>query len=180
MRRNRSEVLLDAHGLEFFKNIVAQPSKSDSDPARFERPCQYAQRCAGRGVYARNNRAIDNQQPGAIRRIGGHVEDAAADVLGIEIQPRARAVDHDRTQRISGVGISRPIDELAGQRLSAKKGHARSSRMRDEHDQRAGRGEKKAIEQSEKQHAEKREQSDTKFAQLCETQPAQIVELNQV
>jgi len=85
MRRDRSEVLLGTYGFEIFKDIVAEPGKRDSDSARFKRSCQYAQCCPGRCVYARNDRTIDNQQPGAIRRIGGQVKDAAADVLSIEI-----------------------------------------------------------------------------------------------
>ena len=68
------------------------------------------------------------------------------------------------------------VDELSGQRLPTKKRYAGSGRVCDEHDQRSGRGEKEAVEQSEKQHAEECEQGDSKFARRREPQPSQIVD----
>src|SRR5712691_3384822 len=139
MSDDRTEIVLRAGAFQIFNDIVAQLCKLDRDAASSQPPRQRTQYRARGDVDAGYARKIEDHRSESCRRIIDQIDDLPADVLGVEVEPPARATHHERTGGIAGAGVARAIDEAPGARLAPEDDDRRPGRMRDQHDQGAER-----------------------------------------
>jgi hypothetical protein len=101
-------------------------------------------------------------------------------MVRIEVEPRARAAYHERARCFGGFRVPGSAHKMPRNRIAPKDDHGRARCVRDDHDQRPGRGQQQAVEQPKKQHAEQCDQRNAKLATRRKTQLAQVVQSHHV
>jgi hypothetical protein len=109
MRRDWTKVLFRADRIEVCKHVVTQFSESDCDTVRLKSAGQNAKRRSRSGVDVRDDRTVNYDGLQAGWSGFCHVSYPSPDVIGIEVEPAARAAHNQRAGRIAGIGISLPV-----------------------------------------------------------------------
>jgi len=101
MRYQRPEFVLRADHLQLFDNFVAQLCELYPDAALFQDLHQSTQYHPRGNVDVRHAGKIEDNGPNLRRGSIDQIEDAAADMLRVEVEPCARAAHDQRTRRIA-------------------------------------------------------------------------------
>src|SRR5262245_3837311 len=126
MGYDRTEIVLRADNFQIFDDLVAHLCKLYRDTALFQGPDQRTQYRACGNVDGKHGRKIEDHGPDSRRGTVDENDDLAADVLRIEVEPRARAAHDQRPWRFAGTRISRTTDEVPRGRFASEDDDDRS------------------------------------------------------